>query len=163
MSPPNRPAICSRNAISLPHPHTPKDVAGPFLRKLPAKMEAMKDLPKLAYTSAREGLAEKFHMSEDLLSALNREGTSIAPASSRRRRPLPVTGRAADPDARRLTRAPTRADPCGPASSRAPRTLEWRRPPVGRMIAHPSIVRTAGRLSFITTIEIAPGPGDESP
>jgi lipoprotein-anchoring transpeptidase ErfK/SrfK len=47
------------------------DVAGPFLRKLPAKMEDMKDLPKLAYTSAREGLAEKFHMSEDLLSALN--------------------------------------------------------------------------------------------
>jgi hypothetical protein len=30
-------------------------------RKLPAKMEAMKDLPKPAYTSAREGLAEKFH------------------------------------------------------------------------------------------------------
>lgn len=61
-----------------------KDVAGPFLRKLPAKMEAMKDLPKLAYTSAREGLAEKFHMSEDLLSALNpgrhfdRAGESIS-------------------------------------------------------------------------------------
>ena len=61
-----------------------KDVAGPFLRKLPAKMEAMKDLPKLAYTSAREGLAEKFHMSEDLLSALNpgrhfdRAGETIA-------------------------------------------------------------------------------------
>ena len=48
-----------------------KDAAGPFLRKLPAKMEAMKGIPKLAYTSAREGLAEKFHMSEDLLSALN--------------------------------------------------------------------------------------------
>lgn len=60
------------------------DVAGPFLRKLPTKMEAMKDLPKLAYTSAREGLAEKFHMSEDLLSALNpgknfdRSGETIA-------------------------------------------------------------------------------------
>jgi lipoprotein-anchoring transpeptidase ErfK/SrfK len=48
-----------------------KDVAGPFLQKLPAKMEAMKDIPKLAYTSPREGLAEKFHMSEDLLAALN--------------------------------------------------------------------------------------------
>ena len=48
-----------------------KDVAGPFLQKLPAKMEDMKDIPKLAYTSPREGLAEKFHMSEDLLSALN--------------------------------------------------------------------------------------------
>ena len=37
----------------------------------PRKMEDMKDIPKLAYTSAREGLAEKFHMSEDLLAALN--------------------------------------------------------------------------------------------
>jgi lipoprotein-anchoring transpeptidase ErfK/SrfK len=47
------------------------DVAGPFLSKLPAKMEDMKDLPTLAYGSAREGIAEKFHMSEDLLAALN--------------------------------------------------------------------------------------------
>jgi lipoprotein-anchoring transpeptidase ErfK/SrfK len=61
-----------------------KDVAGPFLRKLPAKMEDMKDISKPAYTSAREGLAEKFHMSEDLLSVLNpgrhfdRAGETIA-------------------------------------------------------------------------------------
>jgi len=48
-----------------------KDVAGPFLRKLPAKMEDMKRIPRLAYTSPREDLAEKFHMSEDLLAALN--------------------------------------------------------------------------------------------
>jgi lipoprotein-anchoring transpeptidase ErfK/SrfK len=47
------------------------DVAGPFLRKLPAKLEEMKGLPRLAYGSPREGLAEKFHMSEDLLAALN--------------------------------------------------------------------------------------------
>jgi lipoprotein-anchoring transpeptidase ErfK/SrfK len=47
------------------------DVAGPFLRKLPSKMEDMKDLPKIAYGSPREGLAEKFHMSEDLLAGLN--------------------------------------------------------------------------------------------
>jgi lipoprotein-anchoring transpeptidase ErfK/SrfK len=50
---------------------TEKDVSGPFLRKLPAKMEAMKELPKLGFTSAREGLAEKFHMSEQLLAMLN--------------------------------------------------------------------------------------------
>ena len=48
-----------------------KDVAGPFLHRLPAKMEDMKHIPKLAYTSPREGLAEKFHMSEELLAALN--------------------------------------------------------------------------------------------
>jgi len=50
---------------------TDKDIAGPFLHRLPAKMEDMKDIPKLSYTSPREGLAEKFHMSEELLAVLN--------------------------------------------------------------------------------------------
>jgi lipoprotein-anchoring transpeptidase ErfK/SrfK len=44
---------------------------GPFIRKLPAKMEDMQDLPALGYRSAREKIAEKFHMSEALLAALN--------------------------------------------------------------------------------------------
>ena len=48
-----------------------KDVAGPFLEKLPSKIEDMKDIPKLAYTSPREAIAEKFHLSEQLLGALN--------------------------------------------------------------------------------------------
>jgi hypothetical protein len=30
-----------------------KDVLGPFLRKLPAKMEDMKDIPKLSYQCAQ--------------------------------------------------------------------------------------------------------------
>ncbi|MCG6203657.1 L,D-transpeptidase family protein [Rhodopseudomonas sp. HC1] len=50
---------------------TKKDVDGPFLKKLPAKLEAMKSLPRLAYTSAQEALAEKFHMSQGLLATLN--------------------------------------------------------------------------------------------
>jgi lipoprotein-anchoring transpeptidase ErfK/SrfK len=60
------------------------DVAGPFLHKLPVRMEEMKSIPRLAYTSPREELAEKFHMSEDLLAALNpgrhfdRAGESIS-------------------------------------------------------------------------------------
>jgi lipoprotein-anchoring transpeptidase ErfK/SrfK len=48
-----------------------QDLAGPFLKRIPAKMEEEKDLPNLGYTSPREELAEKFHMSEDLLAALN--------------------------------------------------------------------------------------------
>ena len=48
-----------------------EDLRGPFAKKIPAKMEAMKDLPALAYTGVREKLAEKFHMSEALLAALN--------------------------------------------------------------------------------------------
>ncbi|MHC2433702.1 L,D-transpeptidase [Bradyrhizobium sp. USDA 4451] len=47
------------------------DVKGPFSKKIPAKMEDMKNLPALNYTSPREALAEKFHMSEALLQALN--------------------------------------------------------------------------------------------
>ena len=47
------------------------DVKGPFLEKLPAKMDDMKDLKALGYTSPREAIAEKFHMSEALLAALN--------------------------------------------------------------------------------------------
>jgi lipoprotein-anchoring transpeptidase ErfK/SrfK len=47
------------------------DVRGPFLEKIPGKMERMKDLPHLSYTSPKEELAEKFHMSPELLSALN--------------------------------------------------------------------------------------------
>jgi lipoprotein-anchoring transpeptidase ErfK/SrfK len=50
---------------------TEDDVRGPFLQKLPRKMEAMKDLPGLYYTRPREELAERFHVSEDLLAALN--------------------------------------------------------------------------------------------
>ncbi|MGC1746678.1 MAG: peptidoglycan-binding domain-containing protein, partial [Pseudolabrys sp.] len=47
------------------------DVGGPFVHSIPSKLEEMKDLPVLAYTSPREKLAEKFHMSQELLSALN--------------------------------------------------------------------------------------------
>jgi lipoprotein-anchoring transpeptidase ErfK/SrfK len=50
---------------------TEKDVKGPFLKKLPAKMEDLKGLDSLHYTSPREAIAERFHMSEALLAALN--------------------------------------------------------------------------------------------
>jgi lipoprotein-anchoring transpeptidase ErfK/SrfK len=71
-------------AVMTSYTITDKDAAGPFLQKLPAKMEDMKDIPKMGYTSAREALAEKFHMSEALLAALNpgqhfdRAGSAIA-------------------------------------------------------------------------------------
>lgn len=54
---------------------TDKDIAGPFIDKLPVKMEAMKSLKKLSYTSALEALGERFHMSQDLLETLNPKAT----------------------------------------------------------------------------------------
>src|SRR6185503_20107207 len=46
--------------------------AGPFVEKIPHDFQQMAALPNLAYRSPRELLAEKFHMSEALLTALNR-------------------------------------------------------------------------------------------
>jgi peptidoglycan hydrolase-like protein with peptidoglycan-binding domain len=60
-----------QDPIIVDYKITEKDVKGPFLKKLPAKMEDMKGLKSLDYTSPREAIAEKFHMSEALLEALN--------------------------------------------------------------------------------------------
>jgi lipoprotein-anchoring transpeptidase ErfK/SrfK len=61
---------------------TEDDLNGPFLKKLPDKMEDMKDLPGLYYTSLREELAERFHLSEDLLAALNPGATFDKPGET---------------------------------------------------------------------------------
>lgn len=60
------------------------DVKGPFTQKIPANFEAMAKLPRLDYANPRDELAERFHVSESLLAALNpgvdfaRAGTRIA-------------------------------------------------------------------------------------
>jgi lipoprotein-anchoring transpeptidase ErfK/SrfK len=61
----------SHDEVTTRYTITGKDVKGPFLKKLPSKLENMKDLPALGYASPREEIAEKFHMSEALLAALN--------------------------------------------------------------------------------------------
>jgi peptidoglycan hydrolase-like protein with peptidoglycan-binding domain len=61
----------SSDPIVVNYGITEKDVKGPFLKKLPARMEDMQGLKSLDYTSPREAIAEKFHMSEVLLEALN--------------------------------------------------------------------------------------------
>ena len=48
-----------------------KDLRGPFVRKIPRKMEQQAELDALNYTSPLELLAERFHMSQALLKALN--------------------------------------------------------------------------------------------
>src|SRR5262249_12648525 len=49
-----------------------KDVAGPFSDKIPRKFEKKARLKRLGYTGPAEMLGERFHMSENLLAALNR-------------------------------------------------------------------------------------------
>jgi lipoprotein-anchoring transpeptidase ErfK/SrfK len=63
------------------------DEQGPFVDKIPQQYDAMASLKRLGYRSPQQLLAEKFHMSEDLLARINpgtnfdREGTQITVAN----------------------------------------------------------------------------------
>lgn len=48
------------------------DTEGPFVKRIPNDFRDMAKLPRLGYRTARELLAEKFHISEDVLVTLNK-------------------------------------------------------------------------------------------
>lgn len=50
---------------------TPEDVAGPFVAAIPADYAEKARLPAMSYTSPAEMLAERFHMAQSYLEALN--------------------------------------------------------------------------------------------
>jgi peptidoglycan hydrolase-like protein with peptidoglycan-binding domain len=58
---------------------TEKDVAGPFIDAVPEDYREKAALKRLSYTSVKELLAEKFHMSEKLLQQLNPTLLLISP------------------------------------------------------------------------------------
>ncbi len=66
---------------------TAADIAGPYVAAIPVDYSQKAQLQTLAYTSVREMLAEKFHMDENYLAALNpnlsfnRAGTTIRVAN----------------------------------------------------------------------------------
>ncbi|WP_262423626.1 L,D-transpeptidase family protein [Brevundimonas denitrificans] len=76
------------NRVLTDYTITEEDAAGPFIGELPEDMEDLGDLETVGYADAREALAEKFHMSEALLDALNpgvdfgRAGQTIVVAST---------------------------------------------------------------------------------
>jgi lipoprotein-anchoring transpeptidase ErfK/SrfK len=61
----------SSEPVLIEYTISDEDARGPFVQDIPKRLELMKDLPALSFMSAREKLAEQFHMSEDLLQALN--------------------------------------------------------------------------------------------
>jgi lipoprotein-anchoring transpeptidase ErfK/SrfK len=50
---------------------TQADVAGPFLRNIPARIQDQGGIGKLNFRSVSEAIAERFHMDENYLTALN--------------------------------------------------------------------------------------------
>ncbi|WP_240609468.1 L,D-transpeptidase family protein [Phenylobacterium deserti] len=73
----------SRNAgpVMTDYVIAAEDVQGPFVAEIPKEMADQAKLDHLAYKSPLEGLAEKFHMSPELLQALN-PGADFARAGS---------------------------------------------------------------------------------
>ncbi|TPK83080.1 L,D-transpeptidase [Mesorhizobium sp. B2-4-17] len=61
----------STNPVLVTYEVTRKDVRGPFTKRIPSRMEKMARLPRLGYRNAVEKLAERFHISEQLLRRLN--------------------------------------------------------------------------------------------
>jgi lipoprotein-anchoring transpeptidase ErfK/SrfK len=76
-------AATSEDPIVADYAITEADVKGPFTKNIPAGFEAKAKLPALDYPGPRDELAERFHMSEALLTTLNpgadfaRPGTHI--------------------------------------------------------------------------------------
>jgi lipoprotein-anchoring transpeptidase ErfK/SrfK len=89
----------SGNPAIVDYTLTDQDLKGPFVAKLPTKMEEMKSLKKLGYTSAKEALSERFHMSQDLLTELN-PGSKFDRAGDK----INVVGLAADKPAAKAAR-----------------------------------------------------------
>jgi peptidoglycan hydrolase-like protein with peptidoglycan-binding domain len=58
-------------AVLVTYNITDKDIAGPFPKKIPEDFRKKAAMERLGYTSPEELLAEKFHMSQDLLRKLN--------------------------------------------------------------------------------------------
>jgi lipoprotein-anchoring transpeptidase ErfK/SrfK len=61
----------SSDPVLVEYTITKDDVDGPFEKKIPDQFEAMAELSRLPYTGPAEHLAEKFHVTEELLKALN--------------------------------------------------------------------------------------------
>src|SRR5690606_23600829 len=76
---------------------TPEDVAGPFVASVPADYGEKAKLEHMSYTSVPEMLAERFHMDEGYLKALNPEANFSRPGTVIRVANVgqPVTGKVA--------------------------------------------------------------------
>ena len=57
--------------VLIEHTLTAEDVAGPFVESIPSDLEGQAGLKALSYTSVEEKLGERFHMTPELLRALN--------------------------------------------------------------------------------------------
>jgi lipoprotein-anchoring transpeptidase ErfK/SrfK len=58
-------------AVTTTYTITQQDVAGPYLETVPSDLEAQGEVPHMGYANIVEALAERFHVTEPLLRAMN--------------------------------------------------------------------------------------------
>ena len=116
----------SASPVLVTYELTRKDVRGPFTKRIPARLERMARLSRLGYHNAAEKLAERFHISEQLLRRLNpgigfrKAGTKLlVPDVGRGDPPAAVAGVEVDKGAR-LVRV---LDPSGKALAVYPASI----------------------------------------
>ncbi len=152
---------------------TDGDVKGPFLGTVPTDMAELAKLPQVGYATPAEGLAEKFHMDEALLHALNPSAdfavagiriVVVRPAAD----PLPAVARVEVDKTANQVRA---FDAANHVVAVFPATVgSTERPaPVGRwavrgVAPHPDYTYDPGRLTFGDKkqgkLTIPPGPNN---
>ena len=117
---------------------TAADVAGSFVASIPADYGEKAKLEKLSYTSVTEMLAERFHMDEGYLKALN-PGRQLQPRRARSSgSPMSVSRRRARLPASSPTRPGSRSSPMMPTTSSS-----W---PIRRRSARPTRPRRPARI-----------------
>jgi lipoprotein-anchoring transpeptidase ErfK/SrfK len=67
----DRLTAADQRPVVVTYPVDPMDVSGPFTELVPESFQAQSRLESLGYRDAPEGLSETFHMSPELLAALN--------------------------------------------------------------------------------------------
>ena len=97
----------SLSPVLVTYELTRKDVRGPFTKRIPPRLERMARLSRLGYHDAAEKLAERFHISEQLLRRLNpgigfrKAGTTLlVPDVDRGDPPAAIAGVEVDKEAR---------------------------------------------------------------
>ncbi|CCV05207.1 ErfK/YbiS/YcfS/YnhG family protein [Mesorhizobium metallidurans STM 2683] len=60
---------------------TPEDAAGPYVASIPEDYSQKAQLDRMGYTSVTEAIAERFHMDENYLKALNRDANFNRPGT----------------------------------------------------------------------------------
>lgn len=151
-----------------------KDVEGPFLDRLPDRMVEQAKLDHLGYTSPRELLAERFHMDEELLRALNpdadftRAGQSVVVANVERS----ATGKATSVKVNIDERSLHAFNEAGDLLAHFPATVGSKSRPapkgtfkITRIVTDPMYTYDPERLDFEgieadEPFDIAPGPNN---